>query len=130
MVTESPPASDPWPGETLVTLGAATAAGVEAGVVAGSVIGVGDDGGGGAHSGGRESPPTPCVGQAVEVPLPPSGRITADALPRAVGVPPEAAEVLLPRAAEVLLPRAAEVLPPWAIEVLPPWAAGVIGGAF
>jgi len=44
MVTESPPAADPWLGETLVTLGtadaAAGAAGDVGGGVAGSVIGV------------------------------------------------------------------------------------------
>ena len=74
MVTVSPPPSDPWPGETPVTVGSAhddgvgeatLACGAGGDVVAGGRLAVSATG---AHGGEAGSPTSPCAGQAVDVP--------------------------------------------------------------
>ncbi len=135
IVTVSPPVAAPWLGETIVTAGAEHdddgdrgdrgdcgdgGVGEEDG--GGVTDGTRDDGGGSAHSGGRLSPPEPCVEQADAFP-PPLAELTAPgALPAAEPVgastpPPVAgptAGCALPLAtgptAGCALPLAAEVI--------------------
>jgi len=110
IVTVSPPASDPWPGEMLVTVGTAHdegvgeatfVCGVGAGVVAGGVLAVAGGrlavAGGrlavaatGAHAGELDLPPSPCVGQAIGVLLPRIGLGEPGCVPLLLGVPPGA----------------------------------------
>ena len=110
IVTVSPPASDPWLGETLVTVGTAHdegvgeatfVCGVGAGVVAGGGLAVagrrvGAVGGGlvvaatATHAGEVDSPPSPCVGQAIDVPLLRTGLGGSGRAPLMLGIPPGA----------------------------------------
>lgn len=120
IVTVSPPVAAPWLGETLVTVGAehdddgdrgdCGDGGVGEADGGGVTDGTRDDGGGSAHSGGRLSPPKPCVEQADAFP-PPLAELTASgALPAAEPVgastpPPVAGPIAgcaLPLAAEVI----------------------------
>lgn len=133
IVTVSPPASDPWLGEMLVTVGtvhdegvgeATFVCGVGAGVaVGGGLIAVGGGlvagggelaaaGGGPAvaatvtHAGEVDSPPSPCVGQGVDVPLLRTGLGDPDCAPLLLGIPPGA---MLAGAIGVETPREASM---------------------